>query len=276
MIYTGKITDTTGKPIPGAMVVFRNDAGQNITAIQTTAAGAWSLDSDFDNGLLVPGMQVIFAAPGYSEYGISPSALQQSFNVTLQKKITTILPWMVAAVLGAVLIVMNTKKKGKSKVGAINNNDLTTIFLLLGGIIAFTVIKKILESVGIWTSPEKKKLQSIAIDPNSFWTPTYWQNINPGGSGWTYALTEEQAQNLLSQIKSAFGLFTDSPEKVMAAFRTLQTKANVSFLAWELQKTDGADLLELLRNGGGILPWDGLSDSDTLAINDYINSLPNY
>lgn len=273
MKYAGKITDSSGAPIGGSSIAFVNDAGQRIVSMPTNGAGQWGLDDSVDDGLLQPGVFIVFSAPGYYEYSIAAANLPQTFNVKLTKKADTVLPWMIAVVNATALVYKLSETKKGRKVGKLVSKDLYPIFLIIGGVIAFSTIRRILESLGLWQNQE---LKAIATDPGSFWNPNYWQTINPSNAGWTYALTEDQARGLNDQIKDSFGILNDSPEQVKAVFRSLRTKANASFLAWEFQKTDGSDLFSFLRNGGGIMPWDGLSDKDVLEINSFINSLPNY
>jgi hypothetical protein len=60
----------------------------------------------------------------------------------------------------------------------------------------------------------------------------------------------------------------------MAAFSQVKTKAAVSFLADVFQQRYKQDLLTFLTNGGGILPWDGLSDNQLRTLLTYTNRLP--
>ena len=69
------------------------------------------------------------------------------------------------------------------------------------------------------------------------------------------------AERYARQIHSAFGIFQDDFNAVLAAFNRMPSKAAVSFLADVFQQIYKEDLLTFLTNGGGILPWDGFSDA---------------
>lgn len=272
MIYSGIIKNKQGATLEGALYAV-------ITAVPNLVegsiyiagpGGAYSVNMVNDNQFLN------VYAEGYQSTVYSQSELSKSGGVIILPKLAPVGLWMAGGLIAAFMLYKASSKKKGKKVGALTAEDTKIILMLGGGVIAFVLLKQILEFLGIWDSGNKKKLNQLAADPNSFWSPTFWQRINPSNTGWTYALTEDQAKALIKQIKGAFGILNDSPEQVKAVFRSLQTKANASFIAWEFQKTDGTDLLAYLRNGGGLLPWDGLSDADILQINDYINSLPNY
>lgn len=271
MNYSGTIKNKQGLPVVAAQygIINVTDPSRIEGAVLVTGEdGRFAIDMSSNNQFLN------VYAPGYQSTVYSQSEITKAGGIIILPKESPVKPWMVFALAGAYLAYQGVK--GKKKVGALSSEDIRNIILGVGGIIGFVLLKQLLEFLGVWDSGNKKKLNQLSSDPNSFWNPNYWQKINPSGTGWTYALTEDQAKDLITQIKNSFGIINDSPEQVKAAFRSLRTKANASFLAWEFQKTDGIDLLAFLRNGGGLLPWDGLSDADILQINDYINALPNY
>lgn len=268
MIYSGIISDSKGSPIPGAVVSFVNGSGSNIVSFPADVTGYWQFDTDTDGGLLDPGNTVHFSGPGYGDYYISSGTLQPTFDVTLSKKINPAL----YVGLGAAAVVLLASARGK-RVGKIKSEDVRTGIYIVGGVVAFTVVKKALESLNIWTSPEKKELNDIVTNPGSYWNPGYWQKVGGGNA----PMSESNASDLLyNLISNAFGIIYDSPDNALAVFKQLRSKAEVSYLSYILNKTKGQDLLTLLRNGGGIFPWDGLSDANVLLINNYTNSLPDY
>jgi hypothetical protein len=59
----------------------------------------------------------------------------------------------------------------------------------------------------------------------------------------------------------------------LAQFKKLQYKTQVSYLADKWQQQKGSDFLSFLGNGGGILPWDGLSTEHLSALINYVNTL---
>jgi hypothetical protein len=210
---------------------------------------------------------VYFTAPGYKGKVVSMSQLMAQPNVTLENSIPV---FAIALVLGAVMIM---RKRGK--IGAFGTSDVMTIFYLLGGVIAFTLIKKILEKFGIWDSQDTKDLDHASEDPNSFWNPVFWQTAKPANAQWTYAITYSTAVDYAKQIYDAFGVFNDDEEAVIGVFKLCRTKANASYIAYAFQHEYGEDLLKFLR-GSWIWPQDRLSDADVNEINQYINRLPKY
>lgn len=210
---------------------------------------------------------VKFVASGYQTRIISFQELLQNANVLLQPGIQT---WQILAVIAAVALY----RKRAAKVGALSTGDILPIFLIVGGIIGFTVIKKILEALGLWDDKDTKDLDDAAMDPNSFWNPNYWQTIKPASASWTYAITQSTAEQWCREIYNSFGAFNDDEETAIGVFKRCRTKANASFLVYVFDQLYNQDLLTFLR--GGSWPQDRLSDGDVNTINRYISSLPKY
>lgn len=279
MIYSGIISGPGGAQIKNASITVYSSDGLAIVKIPADQHGYWEFDTDFDGGLLDAGNKFSFNAPGYIPYGVSASAIQETFDVSLLKN-QSALPLLLLG--GAITIGVMSMSKGKKKVGAVkfDNETVKTGLLLAGGIIAFTVTKKVLETTGIWQSADDKKLSALATDPGSFWNPNYWQTVNPSGAGYNSALTEADALSFGWKLYNAMGYGSDDADAVKNVFRSLHTKANASFIAWKFAQPEpsgfGKDLLSYLKNGKGVFPWNGLAASDIVAITDYVNSLPNY
>lgn len=142
------------------------------------------------------------------------------------------------------------------------------VLLIGGGLIAFTAIRKLLIAGGVIPGPGGALVQSLQISPQSYFKPTYYKRT--GG----IIIRRADAESYAKQIHNAFGLFQDDFNAVMAAFSKIKTKAGVSFLADVFQQRYNEDLLTFLTNGGGLLPWDGLSDSQFKTLLDYTNRLP--
>lgn len=267
MVKTGAIVDKAGNPIKGSSIVFKNGAAVLLSMVLPD--GQFSFDTDTDSGLFAADIDATFSAPGYNNYTISSITIPDSFLVTITKKPPVALYVGAGVGLGLLLVAA---KKGK-RISGIKPETINTVLIVGAGVIGFTLVKQLLEKSGIWKSAATKAIDELAQTSGNFWDPNYWQT---GNGSFTSPLSEDDAIALLAQIKSAFGILTDNREQVIAVFKSLKSKANVSFLAWEFQKQDQSDLLTFIRTGGGILPWDGLSDADVLAITNYINTLPNY
>lgn len=145
----------------------------------------------------------------------------------------------------------------------------TDVLLIGGGLLAFTAIKRLLIAGGLAAGPGTKAASQKIIDPSSYWKPSYYKRT--GG----LLITRANAEKYAAQIHNAFGLFQDDFNAVMAAFSKVPTKAAVSWLADVFQQKYNEDLLTFLTNGGGILPWDGLSDAQLNQLLTYTNKLPN-
>lgn len=275
MLYQGRISDPDGKPVSNAKLSVYNTSGQLVASFSGDVNDIWRVDTEMDSRLFDPGATWTFSADGYDPQTYRVNEITQVFDVGLEKS-KNLLPLMLVGVGIIAFSQMAVKGKKRRKVGAVDPGTVKTAIYITGGIIGFTIVKSILEKLGLWKSKEKKELDDMTSSANNFWNPNWWQTINPNGLPYNHPLTESQAKTLIQQIKNSFGILNDDPENVKAVFKSLYTKANASFLAWEFQKTDGTDLLSYLRNGGGILPWDGLSDADVLEITTYVNSLPNF
>lgn len=272
MIYSGIIKGENNKELSNAFVnVLQGDAV--IATIHADQYGYWQIDTDTDSGLLEPGKLLSFCATGYPCYNIAANIIPATFDVDLSKT-KSFVPYLIGGAALAI-VAMNAGKK-KKKVGAISTNEVTVAIYIAGGLIGFTILKSTLEKFGIWKSAATRAIDQLNASSNNFWSPNYWQQINPNGLPYQNALTEDQAMDYLHTIHNAFGILTDDREAVTGVFKALKTKANASWLAYINQKNYGSDLLTFLRNGGGVLPWDGLSDADIVAITNYINSLPNF
>jgi len=148
------------------------------------------------------------------------------------------------------------------------NISTTDVLLIGGGLIAFTAIKRLLISAGLAAGAGTRKVTEEITDPNSYWKPPYYKR--KGG----LIIRRAVAEQLSKQIHNAFGIFQDDYNVIMAAFSQIKTKSGISFLADVFQQIYKEDLLTFLTNGGGILPWDGLSDNQLNSLLTFTNKLP--
>lgn len=257
MYITGKLLGRNKQPIPGTVTVA-NYAGNMKFSDTVQGDGSYAVNVDV-------GDWIVFSSPGYREGGVTVKQSDSVISVELYPE--TIVSPLVLMAIAAVILVMWEKRKKKG-IGAFEKKDLITVFIAIGGIIGFSLIKKLLETLGIWKGQDTKTLDNASINPNSFWNPTYWQNF----SSYSYAISTATAQAYADKIYNAFGAFNDDEEAVIGVFTSLRTKANASFLAYVFQQRYGMNLLAFLR--GGWWPQDRLSDADVAQINDYVNRLP--
>jgi len=168
------------------------------------------------------------------------------------------------------LLLAATKDKNKGVSGT--RVDPNTVLMIGGGLIGLTVVNKILVALGISTGPGGKAAEQAATDPGSPWQPAYYKNL-PAGTKY-YTLTESAKDQFPEIIYDAFTLFKDNFDKIMGVFSQLQTKTQVSVLSEAFLNKYNRQLISFLKDGGGILPWDGLSDSQFLTLTTYVNNLP--
>jgi hypothetical protein len=263
--FFGYLIGEHSNPIPGSYVVV-SAQGQAEPAVPV-----------LENKLFVFSMEqggkVTFSSPGYKtqtfvteDWGPDGErgdvALAKAFRIE---------PWAIIAVMSVVLLL-----RRRGKVGKFGSDDVKTIFFLLGGILGLTIVTKILRMLGLLNDPKDERLDAESGSINSPWNSNYWKNINPSGTGWTFAFTESQAGEIAKRIWDAIGFFGDKEAAVIAAIHEMRTRANLSFVAWVFAKKYNRDLLEFIRYGGGNAPWAGLSDADVTKLNQYIYSLPTY
>lgn len=145
---------------------------------------------------------------------------------------------------------------------------LITAGIAVGGY--YFVLKPILEKLGVIKSAKAELIdqEKTALTGSPF-NPNTWKNT-PGAM----LIQEQSVQSMINTIQDSFGVFADNYAAVLAVFKQLSRKSQVSYLADRFQQKTGFDLLEFLSTGGGILPWDGLSETHLAAIVSYANSLP--
>lgn len=255
----GNITGKDGNQVKGTTIQLVNLQNGKLAGspvqLATTYYEAWT-DQD------PAGVGVRFKAPGHKTLTVSIDELRYRSKLILDKQL--IQPWMIAVVIAAV--VMHRKKS--KKVGAMSTSDILPIFLLVGGVIAFDLIRKILEGLGIWDDKDEKDLDHAATDPNSFWNPNYYKRF----TSYTYALSLQTAEQMAAAIYDSFGFWNDSENTIKATFRMCRTKSNVSYLCAVFQSKYGEDLFNYMR--GGWVPGFRLSDADLNEINSYCSKLP--
>lgn len=216
-------------------------------------------------------LQVVFSKPGYKTISLNVGNVSGESSVTLRFERSPMFPALELAALVGLIAWAKHKKK---TVGKVETKDVFPWLLIGGGLLAFSIIKKVLEWLGIWEGQDSKTLDQEAADPNSPWSPTLWQTLQAKGVNWSYALTYDQAANLVSQLQNAFGAFNDNEDAAKAVFHNFRTQANASFFADVFQRITGDNLLSYLR--GGWWPQDRLSDADVYEITQYLKNLKVY
>jgi len=191
--------------------------------------------------------------------------------VTGNKKNTNLL-WLLA------IGVIAAKASSSKKVGAFasaSGRKETFLMNAAGGVLllGFDTIKKIFEGIGFWNSKDDKAVEDEITNPNSAFSPLFYQNA-PAGS---LLITNAQAQQYLNTLTEAFGGFDDDEAQAIGVFKNFKTQSQVSYFA-EYFKNNiwpaGADLLSWLQ--GSAWPNDRLSNTEVATIINYVDKLPKY
>lgn len=262
----------TGLGLIGAKVKFYNGttgqvfADMVLTSTTADGRGWYELWTDHPTQMMVE-----YSADGYSTVTKGFWELYDVNGYLADIEMKRSFPIHIVLLVAAAAALYMRRK---NKVGKLTTGDVFPIMLLVGGVIAFSLIKDVLEFLGLWKDKNEKELDNAENDPNSFWSPTYWQWIKPANANYSYAITNTTAYEWAGEIYNSFHWYNDCEECVIAVFKRCRTKANASYLCYIFGQRYGQDLLTFLR--GGWWPQDRLSDGETNIINNYIKGLPNY
>jgi hypothetical protein len=251
----------------GGWALTLYDSGTKEIFSQVQASNADTFFSLTSAGYDPATLYIEISHPGYKTALYEFSQLEADPRVWMERS-TNMVPILLA--LGALAIFATKRRK---QVGAVTVSDVMPFLLIGGGILAFSLVKKMLEFLGIWDSQATHNLNDASTDPGSFWNPNFWQ-LKPTNAPWTYLITEATAGQWCQEIYDALGPVNDDEEAVISVFKRCRTQANASFICWKFDKMYGEDLLQWLR--GGWWPQDRLSDADVNKINTYISNLPKY
>lgn len=254
-MYTaeGAIFDSKGQPLHGVTISLSDIDTGNITKSTPLQYNTFKVWDDYD-------VYVIFSKPGYQEQKIPISSLQGYSEIIMNEGGHSVAKLLLAGV-GLFYILKDSRK-----VGAIKSEQVKTGLLITGGIIGLSLVKQLFDKLGLGADPAA----GDATDPASPWRPNYWQQF----SSYSYAITQQQAEQYSKTIHDSFTVMQDDFNRIKSVFFALRTKANVSYLSYIFTTMYNEDLLTFLGNGGGILPWDGLSTSQMQILIDYVNKLP--
>jgi hypothetical protein len=254
METTGTITDSKGTPLSGVNVVLVYTGGERSPSLYTTGEDGFVRIYDYTT----LNYTVRFEKPNYKPVQFPLADLQVSGWVVVMEKSFPV----GLLLLGAGAYMLSKKQQA---VGKLDKND---VILIGGSAVGFILINKLIKVLGLGSDPTGGEQSN----PGSPWKPTYWKQF----TSFTYVITEAQAVQLANIIHNAFGLFQDDYNAVLSVFNQLRTKANVSYLADIFAREHGnQDLLGFLTDGGGILPWDGLSQDHLQTLINYVDKLPN-
>jgi len=251
------------QPIPATVTAMHPIQG--MVGIENILPGnIWVIDEPED---FIRQLTIVFTAKGFTTQQVSGSTLIDGYNGPQGGNIymTKATGNTAVIALAALALIVSLKEK-KKRVGKVTTQDLLPFLLIAGSILAFNVIKKILDTLGLGGDPSADEL----ANPLSPWKPNYWKQF----STFTYAITESQAKEYAKTIHNAFTLFQDDFNAILGVFSSIKTKANVSYISDIFTRQYNEDLLSFLGDGGGILPWDGLSKEHLATILNLVNRMP--
>jgi hypothetical protein len=260
-----------GKPTPVTVYLSNSDFDRldNGVYVQDGAVTVRDLDFDSENsgyGLQFAVSDNVWSYAAFSYLYQQMIAGKTTYEVSGDTNNNTTL------LLGAGLLLLLSSDNKKS-VGAIETKDIKNGALIVGGLVAWSLIKTLLEKLGVWDSKENVQLDNASINPNSFWNPNFWKTKPPQVS-YTNPISYQQAISLSERVYNSFNWFNDDEDAVISVFRSLPSQAAASFLSEVFTSQYRIDLLTFLR--GGNWPQDRLSDADVNMINNYVLKLPKY
>lgn len=266
----GTIFDaSTNGELFGATITLLDESNQPVSAPTTLAANSntftvWTDTPD--------ARRVAIDKDGYAPTAMEFTYLQTNPQIFLQPLTQAAAPTDMKKYWWVALVALPLLMKKKKQVGVLSNEHIKWVLYGVGGLFAYKFLRDLLARLGLVEGAGGAATDQQQADPNSPFKPTYWKQF----SSFTYALTAQQATDYSETIHGAFGVFQDDFNSVFGVFSNMRTKANVSFLADTFQQKYGEDLLSFLKDGGGLMPWDGLSDAHLKQIVDLVNNLPTH
>lgn len=285
MPYSGFVKDNVGRPIAGATVQALDasgyetgvgtytDATGHFTIPDTLIAGDWiSITSIGFKGQsigierFVPGMVFKLA--------IDVKALPPVVVTSGHNRKSAALAFVAGSLLLAEVEKRNSARYKRNGVGKIDKSDVQTGLYIVGGLMLIGAVNKIATMFGFSSGPGGSQSGAEQSNPYSPWKPNYWRYANTKTA--VLLLTNAAALDYAKKIQNAFAVLQDNFNEIMGVFSQLRTKTQVSFLADIFQQKYNQDLLTFLRDAGGLLPWDGLSDDHLKIITDLVAAMPDY
>lgn len=140
----------------------------------------------------------------------------------------------------------------------------------LGIYILYKPIKALFDTFGITQSATEEKVQTIqSSGSKSPFSPLYYKSFKRA-----VLMPVAQANAKAKAIFDSITYFGNDYSKILAIFKTLNYKTQVSFLAQQFQALYKKDLLEYLKSGkSSRLVQNALSDTQVKTIIDLVSNL---
>ena len=155
----------------------------------------------------------------------------------------------------------------------LNREDVKIGLFIAGAFLGWQyVLKPVLEGVGLKDTADERdqaktqrETENLVISKD-YWNPSFYQKP-PNGYD-SIILTQAWVDGLAAKIWNAAGWFNDDEEAIYGAFRQLDYRTHVSFLARRFFDRYGKDLYTWLRDSV-------LSSSELNTVLQITNKLPN-
>lgn len=140
----------------------------------------------------------------------------------------------------------------------------------LGIYILYKPIKALFDTFGITQSQTSQAVQQAQTSgAKSPFSPLYWRSFNNAK-----ILTQANSTAKAKAIYNSITYLGNDYSRILAIFKTLSYKTQVSYLAQKFQELYKMDLLEYLRNGkSNFLVHNALSESQLQTIIDLVGKL---
>jgi hypothetical protein len=276
MKIQGRLKDIhTGQPVQGATVTAVTPSGAPIAATTSNDTGFFILD----NPQILTGDVIRITHVSYMTQDFPVSGSNDYGFISLENKVIELPPVVITApsktqnaalplLLIAALAAASTSKN--KSISGIKPGDAILVGGAVVAVLGLDIVKKLLESVGLWKSKDVKEVQDEIENPNSPFSPNFWKTA-PAGS---LLLTTQTMADMLKTLKNAFGFFDDNEAAATGVFKQMKTQSQVSFFSDYFTKNEKADLLTWLR--GSSWPNDRLSAAELNEIIQFVNKLPKY
>lgn len=153
--------------------------------------------------------------------------------------------------------------------------DSTTVLVIgavaLGGFILYKPFKALFETLDITQSETEKEVKAQQVAIKSPFNPNYWRQFKKAK-----LLTQAQAQAKATVLYNSITNTGPKFDTILAIFKTLQYKTQVSFLSDVFARMYKRDLLDYLQNGkSNFLVHNALREDSLSTILGLVNNLKN-
>ena len=153
------------------------------------------------------------------------------------------------------------------------NKELNDLVLIGGGLLLayFGIIKPVLNSLNLGSTPGQDAYDAQMALPDS--QNAFSQNYKLDLTDLTFPTT--QFATFADDIYGSLGYLWIGEQTVLDIFSQLKNKNDVAALTYEMNYTQGVDLLPFLKKGRSFTPFDnGISKDALYTIIKRVNSLP--